>query len=552
MNILLRQAFGPAFVISTSCLAVLASTLCTGNAHAQAKRSSLSNAIVQDQEPNFLLPGFDVEGPELVPRSEVFSVLAAFAGRSINFTELRNATAAVEHLHAEAGFEVVRVLVPEQDIAPGQNLKLVIVDARLDMVNVTGNNHFSTDGIKKGLPVLQAGALINTIEMDKNLRLLNDNSSRIVRVELEPSDKPGRVDANVKVADQDPLAFFVTLDNTGTNATGDFRLGLAAQHNDIFGIGHSVLAQYVTSPGHWSDVDVFSLSYKAPVPRYNSLFEFSYSDSNVNAGNLGVGTSSVSVSGAGTAVALKWTYLLDRLLGFDQRFTLSQELKQFTSQVLLNGTGSSLVPNLESRPTGLTYSLVEEKETRQRALSLSYFKNYVTGGENSTAQYALSSTAAKANFDLFKFSSSWSDQLWDNWRFTAQLDGQYSKDTLISGEQFGAGGIYSVRGFEERVISADAGLRQSLEFLSPNLATRVGPVFERLQVAAFAEAAQLRVNAATNGTPSEPHLSSFGAGLRFAFAPRQQFRLDLARVVSGVPVQPHGDVMLPFTFAAAL
>jgi hemolysin activation/secretion protein len=38
-------------------------------------------------------------------------VLAAFIGRPINFTELRNATAAVERLHAQAGFEVVRVLV---------------------------------------------------------------------------------------------------------------------------------------------------------------------------------------------------------------------------------------------------------------------------------------------------------------------------------------------------------------------------------------------------------------------------------------------------------
>ncbi|PZO25976.1 MAG: hypothetical protein DCE88_13205, partial [Betaproteobacteria bacterium] len=67
--------------------------------------------------------------------------------------------------------------------------------------------------------VLQPGALINTVDMDKNLRLINDNPAKIVRVRLEPSDKPGLVDAKVQVSDQNPLAAYLTLDNSGTNAT---------------------------------------------------------------------------------------------------------------------------------------------------------------------------------------------------------------------------------------------------------------------------------------------------------------------------------------------
>ncbi|HEX4856334.1 MAG TPA: POTRA domain-containing protein, partial [Limnobacter sp.] len=116
-----------------------------------------------EQEPSFRLSGFQVEGPELLPRDRVQAILKGFTDRDITFADLRTATAAVEQLHAEAGFEVVRVVIPEQEIQPGQSLKLQIVDARLDVVTVAGNDHFSSEHIQSSLTVLRPGALVNTV-----------------------------------------------------------------------------------------------------------------------------------------------------------------------------------------------------------------------------------------------------------------------------------------------------------------------------------------------------------------------------------------------------
>lgn len=520
---------------------------------AQAPAPATSTAEDLYQEPSFSVSGFLVDGPELVPRDQVMSVLNAYVGRDINFSELRAATSAVEQLHTEAGFEVVRVLIPEQEIQPGEKLKLQIVDARLDVVTVAGNDYFTSESIQQSLVVLQPGALINTVEMDKNLRLANDNPAKIVRVRLEPSDKPGLVDAKVQVADQNPIAAYLTLDNSGTNATGDFRMGLVLQHNNAFDKGHMASLQYVTSPGRWSDVEVFGLNYKVPFYSLDSMLELAYSDSNVDAGILGLsGGGAVSVAGAGSAAAVRWVKLLDRLAGFDQRVTLSYEIKQFESDVQIVGTPGALAPNLESRPVGIGYSLTEALDSRQRAFQVAYFKNYVSGGNNSTPRYMEANPAAEANFDVIRASASWSEQVLPGWRLTAQLDAQHTDYSLISGEQFGAGGIYSVRGFEERVLSADRGLRQSLELMGPNVASTFGKVFERLQFVGFVDAAQLKFNNPVPGSPVEPHLMSYGVGARFAFSPKHQFRVDLAKVVSGVPIQPHGDVMLHVTFATSL
>lgn len=528
-------------------------------AHAQTPPESTPGSQSSNdeyQEPRFTVSGFEVLGPELVPRDQVMAVLGGFSGREITFSDLRTATAAVEQLHAEAGYEVVRVLIPEQEIKPGERLKLQIVDARLDVITVAGNDYFTAESIQESLVVLQPGALINTVDMDKNLRLINDNPAKIVRVRLEPSDKPGLVDAKVQVSDQNPLAAYFTMDNSGTNATGDFRMGLALQHNNAFNRGHMASFQYVTSPGRWSDVEVFGLNYKVPFYSVSSMLELAYSDSNVDAGNLSVGSgpsaSSVSVAGAGTTAAIRWVKLLDRLAGFDARLTFSHEIKEFVSQVQLNGFGPSLVPELESRPVGVSYSLSEALDSRQRTFQIGYFKNYVTGGNNSTAQYRMTNPAAEANFDVIRANASWSEQVMPGWRLTAQLDAQHTDYSLIPGEQFGAGGVYSVRGFEERVISADRGTRQSLELMGPNVSKSFGNLFERLQFVGFVDAAQLKFNNPVFGSPVEPHLMSYGVGARFAFSPKHQFRVDLAKVVSGVPIQPHGDVMLHVTFATSL
>ncbi|MCE2745992.1 MAG: hypothetical protein LW710_08805 [Burkholderiales bacterium] len=537
---------------AVACAVVLLATSTMQIARAQALPEGIPNTNTQPNADEYKEPSFEVQGPELVPRAQVMAVLSGFSGREITFSDLRAATGAVEQLHAEAGYEVVRVLIPEQEIKPGERLKLQIVDARLDVITVAGNDFFTAESIQQSLVVLQPGALINTVDMDKNLRLINDNPAKIVRVRLEPSDKPGLVDAKVQVSDQKPVAAYLTLDNSGTNATGDFRMGLALQHNNAFNKGHMASFQYVTSPGRWSDVEVFGLNYKVPFYSVDSLLELAYSDSNVDAGNLSVGASSVSVSGAGTTAAIRWVKLLERLAGFDARLTFSHEIKEFVSQVQLNGTGPSLVPELESRPVGVSYSLTEALDSRQRAFQIGYFKNYVVGGNNSTTQYQRTNPAARANFDVIRANASWSEQVMPGWRLTAQVDAQHTDYSLIPGEQFGAGGVYSVRGFEERVISADRGTRQSLELMGPNVSKKFGTLFERLQFVGFVDAAQLKFNNPVFGSPVEPHLMSYGVGARFAFSAKHQIRVDLAKVVSGVPIQPHGDVMLHATFATSL
>jgi hypothetical protein len=53
-------------------------------------------------------------------------------------------------------------------------------------------------------------------------------------------------------------------------------------------------------------------------------------------------------------------------------------------------------------------------------------------------------------------------------------NGQATGDALVPGEQFGAGGSTTVRGFGERDLATDSGLGVNVELYTPNLCTRAG------------------------------------------------------------------------------
>ena len=51
----------------------------------------------------------------------------------------------------------------------------------------------------------------------------------------------------------------------------------------------------------------------------------------------------------------------------------------------------------------------------------------------------------------------------EDYQLRGYLNGQLSDQALIPGEQFGIGGVRSVRGYEEREVTGDYGFQASLE-----------------------------------------------------------------------------------------
>jgi hemolysin activation/secretion protein len=116
--------------------------------------------------------------------------------------------------------------------------------------------------------------------------------------------------------------------------------------------------------------------------------------------------------------------------------------------------------------------------------------------------------------------------LFNGWIGSLRGQLQYSPDALIAGEQFGLGGVNSVRGIGERPIAGDSGAVLSAEITMPEL-------MPGLRLLGFVDAGWLANNNPNgNPKPSSDSLSSAGLGLRYVLN-HAMLTVDFGRIIRG-------------------
>ena len=108
--------------------------------------------------------------------------------------------------------------------------------------------------VRAALPSLKEGATPRVRRIDAELQIANESPGRTMAVLLGPGEQPGEVVATIKVDEQPVQRFSVSLDNTGNERTGRWRLGLGGQHADLTGHDDTLSLQVQTSPTEASAV----------------------------------------------------------------------------------------------------------------------------------------------------------------------------------------------------------------------------------------------------------------------------------------------------------
>lgn len=514
----------------------------------------IAQAAPQAEEaPRFEIRGFIFDGATLVPRERLQAATAAFTGPARDFGDVQRALEAVERVYGAAGFSAVQVLLPEQELDRGE-IRLRIVEARLGRVIVEGNRYFADANVRASVPALVPGEAPNILAIGRNLRVANENPSKQATVLLRSGGEEARVDAVVRVIDEPPAKRSVTLDSTGTRETGRLRLGLGYQNANIAGRDQVLTLQAVGAPHddeHPNRLSlvpskrVLILGAGLRIPLYGSgdSFDVTAGYSNVNSGTVG---ELFNVSGAGGVFGLRYTRNLDRRGDTDQRLALAWDHRGYHfSGVRAVGSSQQLQPDVTVRPLSLTYSGLLRRQDSETALSLGVARNLPGGNDGSAADFCQLGPNPPHGFSrsdgmgncpdpgylLWRWSINHNAALPGNWQLRVGLNGQFTRDMLVSGEQFGLGGADSVRGFEERALSDDRGYRGTLELYTPDFGNWTGWSNVRVRGLAFYDWGALRRNRPAPGDPAVQGVASVGVGLRLTRGANLSFRIDFGRVM---------------------
>jgi hemolysin activation/secretion protein len=273
------------------------------------------SAAWADDEVRFQISRFDVSGNTLLSAAEVQAAVAPYTGPGRDFGDVQRALEALEDLYHARGYNVVTVQLPEQELNGGV-VRLNVIQARLARVSVSGNRWFTEQNIRAGLPTLRPGQTPNLQEVSANLRLLNENPARKVKLNLagaQPDqDADDELEARIEVVDERPWKVMFSADNTGTEATGETHAGVLLQHANLWGRDHVGSIQYTTTAERPDRVAVWSAGYHIPLYTLGDSVDLFASYSNVDSGTVNAGIFDLAVSGKGAVYGARYTHALAR------------------------------------------------------------------------------------------------------------------------------------------------------------------------------------------------------------------------------------------------
>ena len=498
--------------------------LLAGSVLAAAVASAWGAPAADENAIRFEISRFEVKGNTLLPQAEIDSLLAAYSGKQRDFGDVQRALEALEAAYHQHGYNVVTIELPEQELNGGV-VVFRVVETKIGRVTVKNNRYFDEANIRRSLPALQEGKSPNLKAVSANLKQGNDNPSKQVTMKLQSGEKDDEVDAVLDVKDESPWKVMGNVDNTGTQATGKTHLGVILQNANLFGRDHLASLQYTTSAEEPGRVKVYGAGYHIPLYGSGDSLDFYASYSNVDSGTITAGAFNLAVSGKGAVYGARYNQALEKRGELESHLSYGVDVKAFKNSVQLLGT--ELGNNVTVHPLSVSYQASKPITLGDIGGQVTLVHNISGGSNGGQDAFTLARTGASANYTILRVGGSVTRALSNEWQLRAIVNGQYSSNALIPGEQFGAGGATSVRGFIEREISNDSGLNLNLEAYTPNLCSRTG---WNCRLLGFYDSAYLRRNKAQPGELESTSIASAGLGARFVLSTYVNLQLDYGHV----------------------
>ncbi len=513
-------------------LCALTLVLCTLSAFSEPALGQTSAPLPKEPQPaeqglRFSIDEIRTTGNTLLDNNSLQAVLQASLGSSKTLDDIHLARLAILEAYRQRGFELISVDYNAR-LSRDRIHYFTVSEIKLGQITVNGVSAQAAERVRQQLPSLTEGVTPRMAHIARELFLYNDNLAHTASLVYQPTAQ-GTADVAVNVEEQPALRIEGSLNNTGSVATGETRLGLTVRHSDLMGLSHQGAVSLVTSPEHPERMRQLSLSYQIPIPSHAAKLVLSASDSKNDSGRV---ASVFLVSGQSTSLGMHFQHSLSR--DSQTRHTLDIGLNEHRYKDVLDYFGTNLGASVTTRPASLGYHYQHSSPSDSIFTALTLQHNLPGGPLNDDATYASARAGASAQWQTLGIDSSWQHSFKSGWMSALRLTAQHSNAPLIASGQFGLGGQSAVRGFSENEGAGDRGWRTHLEIYSPVLG-------KNHRFLGFVDTgASERINAQP-GEQATQQLSSYGLGWRAQFDNGLGLAADAAVVSSGTPLHATGS-----------
>ncbi len=483
-----------------------------------------------DEVLRFDISRFQIEGNTLIDNAEIEKKLEPFTGKAKDFGTVQEALDALEQTYRDRGFSMVVVTLPEQELERGVVI-LKVMEVRIGKITIEGNRFFEQNNILRSLPGLRPGETPDINTVSRSLKLANDNPAKKTNLQLKDSGEENKTDAILTVQDEKPWKLGINGDNTGTRETGTARMGFLLQHANVFNRDHLLTLQYITSPEKIDHVSIYSLGYRVPFYSLGSSLELIGAYSNVDSGTISVAANNMNVSGKGSILGIHYNQNLTRISSYEHKVTLGLDYRAYENNV--DFLGNQLGKNVTVHPLSLTYTGILSFDKINGGFYLMDMQNIAGSwdGRDNASDFEGARAGASRGYNILRYGANLSYVLGADWQARMLVNGQYTNDRLVPGEQYGIGGATSVRGFAERAFSNDQGYSGSVEAYTPDLCKLFNVSAFQFRLLGFYDRGYVSRNNALPGDTVSTQVAGIGPGLRITDGKRFSLSVDCGFVV---------------------
>ena len=484
--------------------------------------------------PRFAVNQFVVVGDTILGAARIAALVKPFTGSDRDFGDVQQALEALEAAYRSKGYNSVTVILPEQTMTEGSVL-IKVIESKISKVSIEGNLYFSTANIEAGFPTLEKGKSPLVHKISQNLRVVNENPAKKATLQLQNGANEDELNAVLKINDEKPWKLGLTFDNTGNKATGDYRVGFLGQYFNLFNRDHVGTIQLATSPDKADKVASYSASYRIPIYRFGDSMDIFAGYSDVDSGtmqiNLGDTTASflsnVTSSGKGIVSGIRYNYNLRRFGAYEHKLVGGVDYRRYDQNLAMQFGDTTSIGDttVTAHPLSLTYNGALGFERGDAGFYLGVIRNDRWGSGEQT-DFDKQPGQPPVDYTILRFGASAGHAFFGDWQFRLLLNGQYTGNTLVTGEQFGFGGSAGGRGYQEREVSGDQGYAGTAEIYTPDLARLLSIPGTGLRLLGFYDVGVTFKNRPLRGEDDRKEPASAGAGLRLTYSKHFIFALD--------------------------
>lgn len=402
----------------------------------------------QKAELKLNLEDIEFSDSQVLSTLELEILKAPYLHKDIDTDQLYELVNKVNALYRKKGYVVCRAFLQPQTITRGV-VKITLVEGRTGNVTVE-NNHSTRTGYITGRINLKPGRVSSLKDLNNSLLWFNATNDVQLHITLQAGKEPGTTDYVLTALEPKRSQGYVLLDTAGNQSTGILREGLGWYSRSLTGNRDTLMLSGLHSDGTNSG----SLAYNIPISKSGTKLDLQYQANRVKikSGNL----ADLDVQGHSTYYDI----------GISQPLAVSRSLRVFA------GLDWS---HQNSQTDFMGNSWIDDKLSKLTAnINFTHYGDNVVWYHRHGFSRGKWENIANEDKDYFIYNLNFlRQQVFKSKKtLTLKLNAQYTdKDYLASADQFYIGGINTVRGYKESILSGDRGFCLSAELGVPDRAS---------------------------------------------------------------------------------